>query len=271
MTLVGVLLVGFVVQVVGVSQLAEARAQSLLYQNFRYELAAATAPVAQVNSHDHLYQLGTPVALVSIPALGVRQVVVEGTTSGAMLEGPGHRRDTPLPGQTGASVIMGRQAAYGGPFGAIGQLVKGDVITAITGEGKSTYTVADVRYAGDPQPPALTGAQGRLTLVSVTGTPFLPSGIVRVDATLTSKPYLTPNPVLLIGSLTDAEGALASDPSAWLPLTFLLEGALLAIILFSLAMRRWGRWHTWIVAIPVSLLLGAAIGQQVVVLLPNLY
>ena len=271
MTMVGILLLGFVAQVIGVSQLSEVRSQSLLYQNLRYELADATAPVAQVDQHNHLYALGTPVALLQIPVIGVRQVVVEGTTSGAMLEGPGHRRDTPLPGQTGVSVIMGRQAAYGGPFGAIGELAAGDKILATTGQGTSTYVVTDVRYAGDPQPDAVTPQQGRLTLVSATGTPYIPTGVVRVDATLSTKPYITPNPVLLIGSLTPAEGELATDPSGWLPLTFLLEAAIAAIILFSLALRRWGRWQTWIVATPVALLLGASIAQQVVVLLPNLY
>ena len=271
MTLVGVLLIGFVVQVIGVSQLTEVRSQTLLYQQLRFELANATAPVAQVDPKNRLYPMGTPVAFLQIPAIGFGQVVVEGTTSSVMLDGPGHRRDTPLPGQTGASVIMGRQAAYGAPFGSLGQLSKGDKIVAITGEGKSTYVVDDVRYAGDPQPAALTASQGRLTLVSATGTPFIPDGVVRVDATLTSKAFVTPTPVLLIGSLTSAEDELATDPSGWLPLTFLLEAAIAAIVLFTFALRRWGRWQTWIVAVPVALLLGSAIGQQVVVLLPNLY
>jgi sortase A len=271
MTLVGMLLLGFVIQVVGVSALSEARDQSLLYQAFRVQLASATAPVAQVDSHQKLYPLGTPVAVLTIPSIGMRQVVVEGTSSSTLLAGPGHRRDTPLPGQSGASVIMGRQSAYGAPFGAINTLQPGAVITAVTGQGVSHYTVTKVRFAGDPQPAALAPSAGRLTLVSAVGLPYLPYSIVRVDATLTSKPYVTPNPVLLIGSLTPSENELASDPSGWLPLTFLLEGALAAVILFTLALRRWGRWHAWIVAVPVALLLGAGIGQQVVVLLPNLY
>jgi sortase A len=131
--------------------------------------------------------------------------------------------------------------------------------------------VTRVRFAGDPQPPALTGEDGRLTLVSAVGLPYLPYGVVRVDATLTTKAFVTPNPVLLVGSLTDAESALAPDPSGWLPLVFLLEGAIVAVFAFTIAHKRWGRWHTWVVAIPVSLLLGAGIGEQVVVLLPNLY
>jgi sortase A len=271
LTLVGLLLLGFVLQVVGISGLSELRSQSNLYQQLRTELASATAPVAQVDGANHLYPLGTPMFTLTVPSIGLRQVVVEGTSSRTMLEGPGHRRDTPLPGQAGATVIMGRQSAYGAPFGSIGSLKPGDMITAITGQGVSHYRVSGVRFAGDPQPAALAAGKGRLTLVSATGLPYLPFGVIRVDATLVGKPFVTPNPVLLVGSLTDAELPLASDPSGWLPLTFLLEGAVLALVLFSLAFRRWGRWQTWVVALPVSLLLGAGIGEQVMVLLPNLY
>ena len=59
--------------------------------------------------------VGEPVALLSIPRLGISQVVVEGTASGDTLAGPGHLRDTVLPGQVGTSVVYGRAATYGAP------------------------------------------------------------------------------------------------------------------------------------------------------------
>ncbi|MCU1534253.1 MAG: peptidase sortase [Glaciihabitans sp.] len=271
LTLVGILLLGFVLQVVGISQLRHERDQSLLYSQFRYDLANSTAPVGQVDQDGRLYALGTPVALVAIPALGVSEVVLEGTSSRTLLSGPGHRRDTALPGQAGAAVIMGRQAAYGGPFAELGSLHAGDLITTTTGQGSADYTVTDVRYAGDPQPGPLASGAGRLTLVSATGPAYFADGVVRVDARLVSKPFITPNPVLLVGSLTEAEAPLSSDSSGWLPLLLALELGALAVFLFTVALRRWGRWHTWIVAVPVSLVIGSAVGEQVVVLLPNLY
>lgn len=271
MLLVGVILLGFVIQVVGVSHLRHERDQGLLYDEFRYSLANATAPVAQVDKEGRLFPLGTPIALIDIPTLSVSEVVVEGTSSRTMLSGPGHRRDTVLPGQAGASVVMGRQAAYGGPFGAISSLKKGDKILATTGQGVSTYTVATVRYAGDPQPAALAAKAGRLTLVSAAGPAYLADGVVRVDADLTSTAFATPAPALLVGSLTDAETPLASDSTGWLPLLLILELAAVAIFLFTMALKLWGRWHTWVVALPVSLVIGSTIGEQLVVLLPNLY
>jgi len=269
--LVGLLLLGFVVQVVGVSQLRHSRDQSLLYDAFRYELADATAPVAQVDGEGDLYPMGTALAVLTIPEIGVNEVILEGTSSRTMLSGPGHRRDTALPGQAGSSVIMGRQAAYGGPFGSLASLKKGDRISTVTGQGEATYTVDAVRFAGDPQPLAPDAGTGRLTLVSASGPAFLADGVVRVDATLTSKPFATPIPALLVGSLTSAESPLASDESGWLPLLLFLELAAVAIFAFTIAVRRWGSWHTWVVATPVALVLGCTIAEQVIVLLPNLY
>ena len=269
--LIGLVLIGFVVQAVGISQLRHTRDQALLYEEFRYSLADATAPVAQVDENDKLYPLGTPVAIIAIPSLNLNEVVLEGTASRTMLSGPGHRRDTALPGQAGSAVIMGRQGSYGGPFRHIASLSKGDEITTTTGQGVATYVVDSVRYAGDPQPLAPDAGQGRLTLVTASGPTFAPDGVVRVDASLKSTPFETPQAALLVGSLGDDEMALGSDESGWLPLLLVLELVVVAIFLFTIAVRRWGRWHTWVVAVPVSLLLGCTMAEQVTVILPNLY
>ncbi len=47
--------------------------------------------------------------------------------------------------------------------------------------------------------------------------------------------------------------------------------AVAAVVLMLVALRRWGKWHTWIVGAPVLLILGAELAKQVVVVLPNLY
>jgi LPXTG-site transpeptidase (sortase) family protein len=271
MMLVVVLLAGLVTHLTLVSHLAEQRSQRILFDRFRADLAGGTAPVGQVDVHGALLTPGTPVALLEIPALGLTQTIVEGTSSRALLDGPGHRRDTPLPGQQGVSVVYGRQTAYGGPFGSIGTLRRGDRITTVTGQGRATYEVSAVRHAGDRVSPLPAATGGRLTLVTAAGSPFSSDRVVRVDADLVGEAQPTPQPVLRIGSLTASEDPLGTDPSGWLPLFLLLQLAALAGVLLVWSLRRWGRWHTWIVAVPVVLALGAQIAKQVVVVLPNLY
>lgn len=115
MSIVAVLLLGFVAHVTLISQLRFERSQQTAYADFRQDLANAVAPVGQLDENGKLHPLGTPVAVLQIPALGARFVVLEGTTSGVTQLGPGHRRDTVLPGQAGTSIIMGRRSSYGAP------------------------------------------------------------------------------------------------------------------------------------------------------------
>lgn len=268
--LVGALLLGFVLQFAGLSQISFARDQQLALDAFRFDLANATAPVGQVGSDGKLLPIGTPVALLEIPAIGLRDVVLEGTTSGTTLSGPGHRRDTPLPGQVGASVIYGRQASYGAPFGMLSSLSKGDTITATTGQGTAKYTVTDVRLTGDALPAAMKSGEGRLTLVSAAGIPFIPDSIIRVDARLTSASVDSPGKVVGYPALDADELTMQGDASAW-PLLVLGVVALLATIgLFTVSRRFWGRWQTWIVAVPVVIAFGTFTAQQVAILLPNI-
>jgi len=268
--IVGALLLGFVLQFAGLSQITFARDQQLALDAFRFDLANATAPVGQVGSDGKLLPLGTPVALLEIPAIGVRDVVVEGTASGVTLAGPGHRRDTPLPGQVGASVVYGRQASYGAPFGAISSLSKGDTITATTGQGVAQYTVTDVRYTGDALPAAMKAGEGRLTLVSAAGLPFLPDSIVRVDARLTSTPVDSPGKVVGYPALNANELTMQGDAGGWPLLLIGVVALFVTIGLFTISRRFWGRWQSWIVAVPTLIAFGTFTAQQVAVLLPNL-
>jgi LPXTG-site transpeptidase (sortase) family protein len=266
---VGALLIGFALQFAGVSQVSYTRDQQLALADFRYQLANATAPVGQTGQDGKLLVPGTPVAVLDVPSIGLSDVVFEGTTSDVTTSGPGHRRDTPLPGQEGASVIYGRQAAYGAPFASISQLAIGDEITATTGQGAATYTVTGVRYTGDAVPAGLATGEGRLTLVSGSGLPFLPQSIVRVDALLTSDVQQTPERVLTYAALDESELTMAGSSSAWplLVIALMLLGGMIAI--FTLSRRFWGKWQTWIVAVPVLIALGLFAAHQVTLVLPN--
>ena len=262
---------GFVAWVGLFSTLHYDKAQLNAYDALRLELANGTAANGPtVPSHPaQLLPMGAPVAVLSIPAIGLRTVILQGTTSSVLEDGPGHLRDTVMPGQAGISVILGRHTAYGGPFGGLASLVPGDPITVVTGQAVNTYKVIDLRRAGDPLPPALANGAGRMTLVTADGAPLEPSGILYVDAGETSKPQPSPG-VVLSQYLSSTENAMTTETQAWLPIV--LWGQLLVLVAFALSWlwTAWGKWQTWVIAVPAIGFLVLVIADQAARLLPNL-
>jgi len=269
LTILAALLLGFVGYLLLLSPIAHARAQSLGYAELRDELANGVAPLGQTRD-GALLPLGSPVALLELPGTGVREVVREGTTASVLAEGPGHRRDSVLPGQPGTTVIFGRRAAYGGPFGRITELTRGRVIVLTTGQGRHDYRVTGVRRAGDPVPVAAAAGTGRLTLVTATGPPFLPTGTVRVEAELTS-PVQPVAPRVLTGASTSrAEKPMQGDPAALVPLLLWTQGLLVVCCGFVWARTRWGPRQSWLVGVPLLTGVGVAVATYAARLLPNL-
>jgi len=241
--------------------------QSRLYDEFRLQLAAETAPLAEP------VRAGSPVAMINAPSAGIYNlIVVEGTTSRLLLSGPGHLSDTPLPGQAGTSVILGRSVTFGAPFGRITQMTVGDVITMTTGEGVFRYRVEDVRRPRSPLPPSLDGGDSRLTLVtSASGgwrSGWAPSHTVFVDALLAGKAQ--PVPAGVLATVSPASLPMHNDPSGTVPLIFWLEGLVLVTFAASWAWVRWGRFETWIVGAPVFLAVLWGTSDALMRFLPNL-
>jgi hypothetical protein len=253
-----------------VSHLYYDRIQHDAYASFRSELAQAIAPTGPTDPANAraLLAPGSPVAILTIPEIGVNAVVLEGT-SGAVLEGgPGHLRDTQLPGQVGLSEILGRRAAYGGPFARLSSLSPGQLFTVTTGQGVFRYRVLDVRRAGDPVP-RFTASQGWLILATANGPAFAPSGVLRVDANLISKPQPAPTMVVSAADIGPSELALGTDTLAWVPLVLWGQGLVLAAAGIGWIGSRWNRWQNWAVAVPVLGYLGLAVAEEVTRLLPN--
>ena len=99
---------------------------------------ATTVPVAEagpkVPNGDVLFRL-------IIPKINVDAYVVEGITKDALKKGPGHFRESPMPGQLGNAAIAGHRTTYGAPFGDLDALKPGDLIETITPAGSFTYSV----------------------------------------------------------------------------------------------------------------------------------
>ena len=176
---------------------------------------------------------------MSIPALGLHDVVVvDGTASGNLLDGPGHLRTTPLPGNVGTSLVDG-------PQHDVRRAVRRDHLArarrphhGVGAQGSVTYVVRDLRRAGDPIPPSPTGPKaGRLILATAASTGALarlhPTDVVYVDAD-TTKAFPS-GPVY--PAVPDTEKAMQRDTGA-LPLLVLLLALVAGLALAVSVARR---------------------------------
>jgi sortase A len=84
---------------------------------------------------------GQAVAELRIPRIGLRAVVVRGTTPADLRAGPGLLDGTPLPGQRGTAAIAGHRTTYGAPFRHLDALRRGDVVTVRLPYGTFRYAV----------------------------------------------------------------------------------------------------------------------------------
>ena len=262
LALLALLALWFVFFATVMSSLQETHSQHNAYATFREQLtqlAPTTAPLGGVITPD------APVALIDAPSIGLKDVVIiEGTASGDLNRGPGHLRNTPLPGQPGNSWVMGRANALRWRIRpASTRLAQGIRISVTTGQGVAKYVVEDVRHVGDPYP----GHPGRRSEPAdagqFRGRPLVqrlaagPAGVPRRQAaghrrslTRGADCPAFPRPRLLMHGDSGALYTLV----LWLPLL------VLAGVLVVWLSDRWGRWHTWLVGAPV--VLAALVGRQ---------
>jgi sortase A len=260
----GLLVLGFVGYLFGLSGIQESGAQSRLYTTFRYELGQDLGPLGPSGPLGPT-GLGAPVAVLDIPSIGINDlVVVQGTAPEQLTLGPGHLRDTPLPGQAGLSVIYGRRATFGAPFGRLGQLRAGDEITAITQQGKSVYKVAAI---GDSQHPVHDSSLNRLALLTASSA-MVPSYYLEVDADLVTPPQAGP---AVLPAIAPDEQAMAGDDGA-LAVTMVWALALVVVSVGgAIAASRWSVWPVYLVLVPAVLAVVWNLYENFAAVLPNLF
>lgn len=267
LTVLAIVVIWFLAQVLVLGGLEQGRAQDRLYTEFRSQLAGPNPPPT-----GGIIRPGAPVAVLSIPSIGYEQVVSEGTSSGVLLSGPGHRRDTVLPGQAGVSLLYGRSSTFGKPFAAMLGEAAGKNMTVVTAQGKSVYTIGTVRRAGDPMPPAPTATESRITMVTADGAGRLaaltPGEVVYIDATIVTKPYVAPGGRL--NAVGPSETAMAADTSVMPALALTLGGLALATVGAVYSRQRFGLVRTWVIGGPIVVAFSWLASDLAMYLLPNL-
>jgi sortase A len=254
----------------GFSALQEQRSQQQLYASFRGLLDPSSTVAPSIGGE---ITPTTPVALLNAPGAGLHNVVVvEGTSSSDLLEGPGHLRDSPLPGQAGESILMGKATTAGTPFAAITSLRKGDLITVTTGQGTFRFIVEGERVGGD-RLPELPRSGALLTLVTSAGSGWLgrlaPSHLVYVDAALKGTAVAAPpgRPTSIPAQEIQGHG----DPTAWPFVVFWAEALLAGGVAVAWLWSRLGLARAWLLGTPVLFGILWGLSTEVLRLLPNVY
>jgi len=102
--------------------------------------SAAKARILAHRFEPHLRE-GQAFGRIKIDRIGLDMVVVQGTDTASLQKGPGHYRNTPLPGQSGTVAIAGHRTTYLAPFRHIDQIQDGDRIRVEMPYAAFTYIV----------------------------------------------------------------------------------------------------------------------------------
>src|SRR5262249_35922789 len=157
-----------------------------------------------------------------------------------------------------------RRATFRAPFNRLSELRRGATITAITGQGAATYTVAAAAYSDkiiqEPAP-------GRQLLLTASSDP-LPRYYYPGDADLPSSVRPSPGVARAVYS---SELPLANDTSTLaMAMVWSLALALVAAI-GTVAATRWSPWAAYLAVVPVAIAVLWILYENLAALLPNLY
>ena len=258
---VGIIILLFVVWQLWGTSISQHHAQSQLKSEFHaleasHHVAGSPAPksslipaATRVPSPVN----GTVVAEIQIPAIGVDQYVVEGTTESDLSKGPGHYIGTAMPGQAGNVAIAGHRTTNGAPFNGLGRLVRGDRIVLTTVFGQNlTYVVAGTPQAVSPHDVSVLNYFGDNRITLTTCNPEFSSSQRLIAVGMLNQPLASPviGPKYL--SYHVVNPATASWNWALLPAVG-VEVSLL--LLLALSYRQFVIWFDgigrWLILVPL--------------------
>lgn len=218
------------------------------------EPTTATVPALQP-------QLGEAVGIISVPAIGLEQALIEGAGRDELKKGPGHYPHSPLPGHSGNVSIAGHRTTYGAPFFRLDELKPGDEVIVETVQGRFVYTITGSTIVSPDDVSVISATDdNRITLTTCNPKysareRLIVTGTLRGDPVDAAPAPSNPPPAELASEdVPDARPAepvqLAAEPRSGLdamrPSTGLWTGAVLAVgVLWWLLVHRRHTWVAW--------------------------
>jgi len=111
---------------------------------------------------------GTPIGRIEIPRVGVRAMIVNGTSASVLRRAVGHIEGTPLFDGGGNVALAGHRDTF---FRGLRNIRRGDTVEIDTLQGTYAYIVDATRIVG-PKDTQVLDASARPTLTLVTCYPF---------------------------------------------------------------------------------------------------
>lgn len=257
----GLTLILFIAYLVGFTAIKESKAQHNLLNIFTSNASAQTLS-------GKLPAPGSPAAVLTIPRLGLKAVVIQGSTPADTAQGPGLMTGTARPGTIGNAAVVGRRLTSGAPFAHLDQLRIGDHLSMVTSLGKFSYVVVKkgIALPGNVNPASPVN-RAQLTLMTA-GSSFSTSQVDYVVARQLTAPGAAPKPHQKPAK--DAQG-LGGDASAVLP-TVLLGLLYVVSIITTIVMyrrRTQMRWTIYVLSTPIVLGIALWWFETMYLLLPS--
>jgi sortase A len=217
-------------------------------------------------ANGHLPAEGAAIGVLTIPAIGVDQVIVNGTSAADLMNGPGLMQGTSVPGTPGNSVVAARRVTFGAPFGSLGSLKRGDKVQVVDGVGTFTYKVTTARVVAiGHKDVVLPTADNRITLVT-SNSSLVTSGRLVVEGKLVGRPVTIPDSTVSVPSY---DLGLSGDPAAGG--LAMMWSLLTVVVLVGAGLAAWRLRRPWLVylfAAPVVVMCGLFACQSVARALP---
>ena len=205
------------------------------------------APVPAPPSTSPTPSGGTPIAILSIPEIGLNTVVIQGAGTLPLERGPGHYPLTPMPGQAGNVAIAGHRTTWGRPFYNLDRLRTGSKITLASPQGSFTYEVRKI-FVVDPNDGSVLEPTVRPSLTLTTCNPRFSASTRLVARAVMVGSSLTPANKVIWPKSAAPEPPPDPTPAWILGIVSLL--VLAATLVLGRLLRR--GWIAFLVGVPVS-------------------